>query len=112
MYIVCEIFFNLYIMSKYSEKLRIIEDYHNCQIEVFTYDMISELVDFFIKSKCEFLEIKRIDYNLKLFLTKDVEYEILYNINNSPDSYNLEFESIEYITEIMDYLIDNNLLNE
>lgn len=104
-------FFNLYIMGKYSEKLRIIEDYHNLQIEVVTYEMISELVDFFIKSKCEFLEIKRIDYNLKLFLDKDTEYQILYSIGDSP-TYNIEDDGVDFIADIMDYLIDNNLLNE
>lgn len=97
-------------MDNYKNRLYAIENHYDFEIEKLTNEIISELVDFFLKSECKFLEIKKFDYGLRLFLGESTDYEILYDINNA-QGYDLADESIEFIAEIMDYLIDNNLLN-
>lgn len=102
-------------MKNYQKKLEIIEEIYEKQCEDFKSEMISRLVDFFVKSGCDFLEFELGCTKIRLCINKNTEDEILYSMNpfrifHFENYYSLDCEDINFIIEIMDYLTDNNLL--
>ena len=97
-------------MKNYQKKLEIIEEVYDKQCEDFKSEMISQLIDFFVKSRCDFLEFELGCTKIRLCINENTEDEILYSMNPFAKYYSLDYEDINFIIEIMDYLTDNNLL--